>query len=153
MNPARRPRIALAVVISGMVASAGVSAAAGQGATAGIYTDDQAQAGRAVYERECAQCHQANLQGSFEAPQLAGESFLRFWGDLSPRDLFDRIRNSMPPESPGGLGETAYLGVVAYLLQANGAPAGTQPLTGTTSVAIASVANGATPSSAAAARK
>ena len=152
MNPARRPRIALAVVISGMVASAGVSAAAGQGATAGIYTDDQAQAGRAVYERGCAQCHQANLQGSFEAPQLAGESFLRFWGDLSPPDLFDRIRNSMPPESPGGLGETAYLGVVAYLLQANGAPAGTQPLTGTTSGAIASVANGATPSSGAAAR-
>ena len=122
-----------------------MTVAAEQTSTTGVYTPDQAQAGRAVYGQDCAQCHQANLQGSFEAPQLAGESFLRFWGDLSPRDLFDRIRSSMPPDRPGALGEEAYLGVVAYLLQANGAPPGTQVLTAETSVEIASVATGSSP--------
>ena len=131
---------------SGALALAvGVTVAAEQTSTTGVYTADQAQAGRAVYEQDCAQCHQADLQGSFEAPQLAGESFLRFWGDLSPRDLFDRIRSSMPPDRPGALGEEAYLGVVAFLLQANGAPPGTQVLTAETSVEIASVAAGTSP--------
>ena len=131
---------------SGALALAvGVTVAAEQTSTTGVYTADQAQAGRAVYEQDCAQCHQVNLQGSFEAPQLAGESFLRFWGDLSPRDLFERIRSSMPPDRPGALGEEAYLGVVAFLLQANGAPPGTQVLTAETSVEIASVAAGTSP--------
>ena len=91
----------------------------------------------------CAACHQSNLQGSFEAPQLAGESFLQFWADLGTADLFARIRDSMPPETPGGLSDAAYLDVVAYLLQANGAPAGSTPLTEGVTVAIGTVAGGA----------
>ena len=139
---------------TGVLATALLAAAApafGQPAGAGVYTADQAAAGRAVYERECAACHQPNLQGSFEAPPLAGESFLRFWGDLAPSDLFDRISSSMPPEQPGELGEAAYIDVVAYLLQANGAPAGGTPLEASTAVAIASVASGEPPPAAAAA--
>ena len=139
---------------TGVLATALLAAAApafGQPAGAGVYTADQAAAGRAVYERECAACHQPNLQGSFEAPPLAGESFLRFWGDLAPSDLFDRISSSMPPEQPGELGEAAYIDVVAYLLQANGAPAGGAPLEASTAVAIASVASGEPPPAAAAA--
>ena len=139
---------------TGVLATALLAAAVpafGQPAGAGVYTADQAAAGRAVYERECAACHQPNLQGSFEAPPLAGESFLRFWGDLAPSDLFDRISSSMPPEQPGELGEAAYIDVVAYLLQANGAPAGGAPLEASTAVAIASVASGEPPPAAAAA--
>ena len=116
----------------------------------GVYTAAQAAAGRAVYERECAECHQPNLQGSFEAPPLAGDSFLRFWGELAPSDLFDRISSSMPPEQPRSLGEAAYVDVVAYLLQANGAAAGSAPLRADTAVAIASVATGEPPAAAAA---
>ena len=133
---------------TGILATALLAAAApgfGQPAGAGVYTADQAAAGRAVYERECASCHQPNLQGSFEAPPLAGESFLRFWGELAPSDLYDRISSSMPPEQPGELGEAAYIDVVAYLLQANGAPAGGAPLEPSTAVAIASVASGEPP--------
>ena len=122
--------------------------AAGQTAGA-VYTAAQAAAGRAVYERECAECHQTNLQGSFEAPPLAGESFLRFWGDLAPRDLYDRISSSMPPEQPDSLGEAAYVDVVAYLLQANGAPAGGAPLTADAAVTIAAAASGEQPAASA----
>ena len=140
----RAPMPAL-VVIVGVIGVGVTTSSAGQTPAAAIYTADQAQAGRAVYEQECAPCHQSNLQGSFEAPPLAGESFLRFWGDLSPRDLFDRIRTSMPPEQPGALGAGAYLGVVAYLLQANGAPAGRNELSAETRVTITSVVTGNPP--------
>ena len=108
----------------------------------GGYTAAQAESGRAIYERECAACHQANLQGSFEAPQLAGESFLRFWADLSPGDLFARISGSMPPGQEGALSGEEYLDVVAYLLEANGAPAGSTALTETAAVTIGAVADG-----------
>lgn len=110
--------------------------AAGQTPEEGVYTAAQAESGRAMYERECAVCHQSNLQGTFEAPQLAGESFLQFWGDLSPGDLFVRISGSMPPGQAGSLTDQAYLDVVAYLLQANGAPAGGAALAEGATVAI-----------------
>ena len=123
--------------------------AAGQ-APESVYTAAQAAAGRAVYEQECASCHQPNLQGSFEAPPLAGESFLRFWGDLAPSDLYDRISSSMPPDQAGSLGEAAYVDVIAYLLEANGAPAGRVPLRADTVVTIAAAAAGETRAAAAA---
>ena len=114
-----------------------------QAREAGVYTAAQAASGRAVYERECAACHQANLQGSFEAPQLAGESFLRFWADLSPADLFARTSSSMPPGEEGALTDEEHLDVVAYLLAANGAPAGGTALTEATAVSIGALAGGA----------
>ena len=142
MNGSRNGCVRRAAAAAGVVLLSGAapSGAAAQSAE-GVYAAAQAAAGRAVYEQKCARCHQSNLQGSFEAPQLAGESFLRFWGDLSPRDLYDRISSSMPPDEDA-LADEAYVDVVAYLLQANGAPAGDAPLMATTAVAIGTVATG-----------
>ena len=133
----RRAAAAAAVVLLSVAVASGAAAQSADG----VYTAAQAAAGRAVYEQACARCHQSNLQGSFEAPPLAGESFLRFWGDLGPRDLYERTRSSMPPDEDP-LADEAYVDVVAYLLQANGAPAGDAPLTATTAVAIGTVATG-----------
>ena len=128
-----------------VVLVAGVPApVAAQAPEDGGYTAAQAESGRAIYERECAVCHQSNLQGTFEAPQLAGESFLQFWGDLSPGDLFVRISGSMPPGQAGSLTDEAYLDVVAYLLQANGAPAGGTALTEAETVSIGAAVSAAT---------
>ena len=141
---ARRGLAASAVVaLAAVVAEAGGA----QAPADGVYTAAQAASGRAVYERGCAACHQTNLQGSFEAPQLAGESFLRFWADLSPGDLFARISGSMPPGEEGSLTAEEYLDVVAYLLEANGAPAGGTALTEATAVPIATLAAGGSPAS------
>ena len=138
-----RPGSASASGLAAMVlAPAMAVAGAAQAPGGGVYTAAQAESGRAVYERECAACHQSNLQGSFEAPQLAGDSFLRFWADLSPGDLFVRISGSMPPGEEGALTGEEYLDVVAYLLQANGAPAGGTALAETASVAIGALADG-----------
>ncbi len=144
---ARRGSAAAIGLAAGVLAAGLAVPGAAQAPADGSYTAAQAESGRAIYERECAACHQTNLQGSFEAPQLAGESFLRFWADLSPGDLFVRISGSMPPGEEGALTEEAYLDVVAYLLQANGAPAGGTALSADSAVAIGTVA---TPASAAA---
>ncbi len=126
--------------LTAMFLSSGVGGARAQDGS--VHTAAQAASGRAIYERECAACHQANLQGSFEAPQLAGESFLRFWADLSPADLFIRISSSMPPGEEGSLTDEEHLDVVAYLLEANGAPAGGTALTQATAVTIGALAAG-----------
>ena len=42
----------------------------------------------------------------------------------------------MPADNPGGLSETNYANIVAYILQYNGVAAGTTPLTPTTDVRI-----------------
>ena len=121
-----------------------VAFAAGQPAQDGIHTASQAENGRAVYTRSCAICHRTDLQGNFESPPLAGTNFLNFWGDRTPQELVERIRVTMPPDRPGRLGDQTYLDIVAYLLQANGAPAGDQALTAATAITIGTVATGET---------
>ena len=51
----------------------------------------------------------------------------------------------MPPADRGNLGSENYVNLVAFLLSANGARAGSQPLTAAASLAIGSVATGEMP--------
>ena len=150
MNRSRSGCVGLTLAAAVVLVACDPASVAAQAPGDGGYTPAQAESGRAIYERECAVCHQSNLQGTFEAPQLAGESFLLFWADLSPGDLFVRISGSMPPGQAGSLTDEAYLDVVAYLLQANGAPAGGMALTEATTVPIGTLAGGATQAVAAA---
>ena len=125
-NDARRRRLTATTFagITGVLAVVMVTSLTAQepGQTGG-FTAAQATRGGEVYERACASCHRIDLQGSFEAPQLAGVNFLNLWGDLSPASLYDRISATMPIDQPGGLGDQAYVDIVAYLLQANGVAA------------------------------
>src|SRR5262245_29083549 len=94
------------------------------------YTTEQAQAGRAAYERSCASCHLPTLLGSFEAPPLVGETFMNVWRTRTTGDLLNVMKTSMPPGSEGSLGDAAYTSIIAYLLESNGVAPGTQPLSG-----------------------
>ena len=38
-----------------------------------------------------------NLQGDFEAPELAGPNFLNSWGGREVNELFDYMQATMPP--------------------------------------------------------
>ncbi len=51
---------------------------------------------------------------------LVGDEFIAKWRTRSTNDLLGQLRTTMPPESPGSLGEDGYLGVMAYILQRNG---------------------------------
>jgi alcohol dehydrogenase (cytochrome c) len=107
---------------------------------AGPYTQDQAVAGRAIYQTNCSSCHAADLSGR-EGPQLAGANFLAQWGDRSAGDLVNYIRLTMPPGGAALPGDS-YVNLAAFLLDSNRARAGTQSLTGTSNVTIRSVTGG-----------
>jgi S-disulfanyl-L-cysteine oxidoreductase SoxD len=90
----------------------------------GVYTEDQAKRGRAIYAKECAGCHGAELTGGESAPPLAGGSFTSNWNGLTVGDLFERIRQSMPQDDPSRLSRQQDADVLAFLLNANEFPAG-----------------------------
>jgi alcohol dehydrogenase (cytochrome c) len=144
----RSKRVGLLLV--SVAAAVDVVAILGQQPTANpVYTSQQATAGRAAYEANCASCHRSDLGGTNEAPQLAGGNFLSAWSGRTTADLLAYIQMSMPPSNPGSLG-AAYADIVAYILQANGARAGTVLLTPATSVPIRTIAlAGAPPAQAA----
>jgi alcohol dehydrogenase (cytochrome c) len=116
-----------------------------QPATAGAFTASQAAAGRIVYDASCSGCHMPDLVGRGEAPQLAGVQFRTSWGNRTAGDLVNLIQASMPPLNAGSLSSADYVSVAAFILQSNGAAAGNQPLTATSTLAVGSVATGAVP--------
>jgi alcohol dehydrogenase (cytochrome c) len=128
-------------------AALGVSIAFGAHAQSGPFTQAQAAAGRASYQANCASCHLADLGGSNEARPLAGANFMSTWRERTAQDLIAYLSVTMPPPpaAPGSLGTQSYVSLAAFLLQANGAAPGSEPLTAASAVAIGSVANGQMP--------
>jgi alcohol dehydrogenase (cytochrome c) len=126
----------------------GIALVAGQQSTTPVFSAQQAAAGRAVYEASCASCHVADLGGRNEAPQLAGGDFMNTWRDRTTQALLEFIQGAMPPDGPT-LSPDQYQSIVAYILQQNGAAAGSQPFLPTTAVLIGAVATGRRPSAAA----
>ena len=116
----------------------------GQTPTA-VFTAEQAATGQASYQASCAGCHQNDLSGSGTAVPLAGAGFMGIWRAQSVDTLVGSIQATMPPANPGGLGDGAYVNIVAFILQANGAVAGNQPLMASLTNAIGTVATGETP--------
>lgn len=118
----------------------------------GVYTAEQADRGQALYNVSCAYCHMADLQGnppigkdvstnapsrSSRPPQtapgsssaLVGPGFVGNWEGLSLGDLYERIRISMPQDSPGSLSRQTNADITAFMLKANGYSAGPNELT------------------------
>ena len=95
---------------------------------AGIYTLEQAAAGKAVYDRECAVCHGAVLEGSEAGPELAGGSFRDRWRSLPLGEFYDVTVQTMPVTRPAGLPASEYAAVVAYVLNRNGYAPGASAL-------------------------
>jgi alcohol dehydrogenase (cytochrome c) len=123
------------------MATLGIALVAGQQPPSAVYTADQAAAGRAAYQANCASCHMPDLAGRSEAPPLAGANFMNGWRSRTTRDLFELIQSTMPPDG-SNLTADQYLAIAAFILGSNGASAGAQPLTPTTAVAIGSIASG-----------
>jgi len=90
----------------------------------GVYTEDQAKRGEAIYRKECAACHGATLTGGESAPPLTGGPFLANWNGLTMGDLFDRIRKTMPQTNPGRLTRQQDADILAFMLSVNKFPAG-----------------------------
>jgi mono/diheme cytochrome c family protein len=93
-----------------------------------VYTISQAAVGEAAYGKTCARCHGASLSGADESPALTGSGFLGNWNGLPLSDLQTRIRTTMPTDSAGIYDRRLVTDVIAYLLKANGFPAGNADL-------------------------
>ena len=94
----------------------------------GVYTDTQATRGAGLYDRECASCHGAPEQGGSMAPALAGAAFSANYDGMTVADLFDRNRTTMPVGREGQLTMQQNADITAYMLKANGFPAGAREL-------------------------
>ena len=118
-------RLPAALLIAALAVATG-AVAAGQGRTVwdGVYTAEQARRGAEAYERACAECHGADLGGGDMAPGLAGVEFVYNWHGFSARDLFERLRVSMPPDQPNRVSRQDKANILAFMLEANGMPAG-----------------------------
>jgi cytochrome c len=122
MAPGSASRVAAIVACAAAVYVTSLCAAA--------FTAAQADRGLRSYERSCTKCHQSDLQGNqeVEAPALVGDPFQSHWGGQPIKDLFEKVSTKMPADNPGSLPTSAYLDIVAYLLQANKLPAGSDEL-------------------------
>ena len=90
----------------------------------GVYTDEQANRGKALYSENCASCHGSELTGGEMAPPLSGGEFMAGWDGLTVGDLFERIRISMPQNAPGSLSGQQNSDILAFVFNANKFPAG-----------------------------
>jgi S-disulfanyl-L-cysteine oxidoreductase SoxD len=94
----------------------------------GVYTDEQRKRGQGVYADACASCHAAALTGADVVPALVGADFLGRWTGATAGELFERIRSTMPQDSPGSLSPQQYADIVALIFNKNRFPAGRTPL-------------------------
>jgi S-disulfanyl-L-cysteine oxidoreductase SoxD len=94
----------------------------------GVYSEEQAKRGEAIYIDACSNCHGRTLEGADMTPPLTGGAFMANWDGLSVGDLADRIRLSMPLDRPGSLSRQDNVDVVAYILRFDQFPAGKDEL-------------------------
>lgn len=100
-----------------------------------VFTAQQATAGKTAYARNCASCHMQDLSGNGEVPALAGQAFKDTWGGRTTKDFFDYMSAAMPYGGPS-LSVDVYADIEAYILQVNGAMAGSTVLSAETSAPI-----------------
>lgn len=94
-----------------------------------VFTAAQAGRGETTYKKLCARCHSETLAGGDEAVELTGSSFMGNWNGQSLADLHERIRTTMPSDTPGVYDRQQITDVIAYMLKFNGFPAGSAELT------------------------
>jgi S-disulfanyl-L-cysteine oxidoreductase SoxD len=119
---------AVAIGVIALAVSASVSLRAQQRSVRdGVYTAAQAKRGEAVFQMRCAICHGEMLEGA-AGPPLAGDEFLGPRDKQPMSDLFDKIRATMPADTPGTLESPQVSDVIAFILQANKFPPGSGEL-------------------------
>src|SRR5579864_8794849 len=107
--------------------------------TSRYYTEAQATRGRAQFLRNCAECHIATpLITRDMLPPEAGfyrteHALLNLGGGVvrkfpSLYHLFRRLRDTMPAGNPAAVTQTDKLDIIAFLLKAQGFPAGPTPI-------------------------
>jgi cytochrome c len=136
---------AVAVAGIAIIANLEGSAAVAQTINPAPFTEAQADAGRQGYMNNCANCHGDDLSGK-GAPALAGKDFASSQiGQLTTAQLYAYIQSAMPYDQAGSLSSDAYLNILAFILEANGAKPSDQPLTAAAGVKVGDIITGVPP--------
>ncbi len=123
-----RPAVLILLGAALVLASFGETSGAGHATVwKGIYTKAQAVRGETAFDVHCSSCHQPDLSG--QGHLLVGQSFMEHWREDNVGSFFHRLKNTMPRGAPASLSDRVYLEMVAFILQANGFPAGKTELT------------------------
>lgn len=112
----KKARLATATVLTAVLAG-GVMADAGAAPTSlmeGVYTAEQAETGRPLFEQNCSTCHNADYY----------KTVLQTWRGQPLMYLFEQVMSAMPADKPGALLDTEYEDAIAYVLEMVGFPAG-----------------------------
>lgn len=119
-------KISHQAVICGAILFTAISAVAQQSNSIwdGVYTQEQADRGKALYTQQCGSCHGKSLDGSGQVPPLAGADFKNNWNGQTLDDLLEKMQTSMPADKPGTLSRDQNADILAFLLLQNGFPAG-----------------------------
>lgn len=80
----------------------------------GVYTAEQAESGKAMFEQNCSTCHNADFY----------KTVFQTWRGQPLQYLFEQIMSAMPADKPGALLDNEYEDIMAYVLQITGFPAG-----------------------------
>ena len=116
------------VTCAGATVAASPVAEAGSTVWDGVYSERQAERGAADYTVSCSSCHSEDLRGNSNAPSLIGASFMFLWAERPLGELFKSIQTLMPTNAPNSLATQSYLDILAYVMKANGFPAGESEL-------------------------
>jgi mono/diheme cytochrome c family protein len=91
----------------------------------GVYTDEQAKRGEALYMERCVHCHGSNLAGAVDgAASLTGLAFSGNWNGVTLDLMLDRVRTTMPVDKPASLSRQQIADLLAFIFSANKFPPG-----------------------------
>ncbi len=129
------------LLLAGVFAAQVTPKAGGLSVLDGVYTSAQARRGQEQFEQHCVSCHRRDLAG-IAGPALKGDRFLDQWREFPLEVLVNDMGSQMPLRNPGALPASTYLDIAAYLLEANGLPAGQRELTKEVAAKVLFVAPG-----------
>jgi mono/diheme cytochrome c family protein len=119
------PRLATLLAVA---LALSIAPPAGPSAWDGVYNAEQVERGKTAYNALCARCHGETLGGGENSPALVDDVFFAFWGGKTVGALVEYTRTTMPSDGPGTISRRRCIDIAAYLLSANGFPAGTNEL-------------------------
>ena len=121
----RRQMMNLGLVASGVVWAVAVAAIGAQAPSRtvndGVYSSGQASRGEALFQSICSACHAPD--------RFTGKVFVSAWSGKPLVELFKAVQ-TMPEDNPGSLNAQQYADVMAYFLQLNKFPTGSEELKG-----------------------
>jgi cytochrome c5 len=134
----------LALSIAGWAGALLLSGSAAQGSGVqktsndGVYTKEQADGAKAQFDKTCAECHPFTVAGKKKAKDipLGDEPFFQNWEGRALNEIVTTIVLTMPNDGSAAVSDEEAVNLVAYILQQNGFPTGSEPLTKATASAV-----------------